>query len=133
MNRRLTRSRDRVIGGVAGGVATLLDADPALIRIAWALLVPLTGGVALLAYIVAWVVVPEASNGTGEEGEPVRPAASQRDDGRITLVVGGGLILVGLWFLLRELLPSIDLSLAWPIVLIGIGVLILVGSTRRNR
>ncbi len=54
------------------------------------------------------------------------------DRGRTTLLVGGGLILIGLWFLLRQLLPAIDWSLAWPVVLIGVGVVILVGS-RRSR
>lgn len=132
MNRRLTRSADRMIGGVAGGVATWLNADPALIRIAWAILVPLTGGIALLAYIVAWVVVPEAS---GEaDGADATPEKSARPagDGRVALVLGGGLILVGLWFLLREFLPAIDWGLAWPVVLIGVGILVLFQS-RRNR
>ena len=60
MNRRLVRSRtDRVIGGVAAGLADYMNADTALVRIAWALLIPLTGGAALLAYIVAWIVMPE--------------------------------------------------------------------------
>lgn len=61
MNRRLTRSRtDTILGGVAAGLAEYLNTDPALVRIAWAILVPLTGGAALLAYIVAWIVMPEA-------------------------------------------------------------------------
>jgi phage shock protein C len=57
---RLYRSRDdRMLAGVAGGLAELWDADPALIRIVWALLVIFTGGVALLVYIVMAIVVPE--------------------------------------------------------------------------
>ena len=57
---RLYRSRtDTILGGVASGLATYLNADPALVRIAWAVLVPLTGGIAFLAYIVGWVVIPE--------------------------------------------------------------------------
>ena len=45
MNRRLYRSRtDTILGGVAAGLATYLNTDPALVRIAWAILVPLTGG-----------------------------------------------------------------------------------------
>ena len=61
MNRRLYRSRtDTILGGVAAGLASYLNADPALVRIAWAILVPLTGGAALIAYIVGWIVVPAA-------------------------------------------------------------------------
>src|SRR5260370_41344335 len=61
---RLYRSSDdRMLAGVAGGVAEMLDADPSIIRIVWALLVVLTGGLALLVYIVMAVVVPEAPPG----------------------------------------------------------------------
>ena len=60
MNEHLYRSRDdRMLAGVAGGLAEIWDADPSLIRIVWALLVVLTGGIALLVYIVMAIVVPE--------------------------------------------------------------------------
>jgi phage shock protein C len=140
MSRRLLRSRtDTVIGGVAAGLAQYLNADPALVRIAWAVLVPITGGAALLAYIVAWIVVPEAPKAATAEavgGDPeaagsvAEPAA--RNDGRAGIVVGIGLVLVGAWFLLRQYLPEIDWGLVWPIVIIGIGIVILVTTTRRR-
>jgi len=61
---RLYRSRDdRMIAGVAGGVAEHLDADPSIIRIVWAVLIVLTGGLALLVYIVMAIVVPERPTG----------------------------------------------------------------------
>jgi phage shock protein C len=146
MNRRLYRSRtDTVIGGVAAGVAAYLNADPALVRIAWAILVPLTGGAALLAYIVAWIVVPEApatvSRIVDPDGAVVEvPAVTEVDAapappgaaGNGALIVGLILIGAGLWFLLREYLPEFDWGLIWPIILIGIGGLILVTSSRRR-
>jgi phage shock protein PspC (stress-responsive transcriptional regulator) len=61
MNRRLYRSRhDSVLGGVAGGVAEYLDVDPSIVRIIWAILAIVTGGLFLLLYIVMWIVVPES-------------------------------------------------------------------------
>ncbi len=64
MNQRLYRSRrERVIAGVAGGVADYLNVDPAIVRVIWAVLVLTTGGVFGLIYIVMWVVVPEAPPG----------------------------------------------------------------------
>lgn len=64
MTDRLYRSRDdRMLAGVAAGVADALDADPSLVRIVWALLVVFTGGLALLVYIVMAIVVPEAPAG----------------------------------------------------------------------
>ena len=57
--RRLYRSADdRWIAGVAAGVADYFDVDPILIRVVWLILVPLTGGLALLAYLIMIVVVP---------------------------------------------------------------------------
>ena len=139
MNRTLTRSRNSMVGGVAAGVAEWINADPALIRIAWALLVPITGGAALLAYIVAWVVLPEspaapAGDATDVEGAPVSPASAPRpiDQGRTQLLLGGGLVLVGLWFLVREYLPDIDWSFVWPLLLVAAGIAILVTATRRR-
>ena len=60
MSTHLYRSRDdQMLAGVAGGLAELWDADPSLVRIVWALLVVLTGGIALVVYIVMAIVVPE--------------------------------------------------------------------------
>ena len=137
MNRRLTRSRDAMVGGVAAGVARWLDADPALVRIAWAILVPLTGGAALLAYIVAWVVVPEEPRQpvASVAGDPAAPAVvepERADDGRSALLVGGGLVVIGLWFLLRNYLPDIDWGLVWPFLLVAAGVAILITASRRR-
>jgi phage shock protein C len=142
MNRRLYRSRtDTIIGGVAAGVAGYLNTDPALVRIAWAILVPLTGGAALVAYVVAWIVVPEEPPIAASLTDPAAPATDspsaapeprQAADGRAGVVVGIGLVLVGLWFLLREYLPDFDWGLVWPLVVVGVGVLILVTSMRRR-
>jgi phage shock protein PspC (stress-responsive transcriptional regulator) len=60
MSDHLHRSRDdRMLAGVAGGLAEMWDADPSLVRIVWALLAVFTGGIALVVYIVMAIVVPE--------------------------------------------------------------------------
>lgn len=144
MTRRLYRSRtDTVFSGVAAGLATYLNADPALVRIAWAILVPLTGGVALVAYIVASFVVQQApsADATTEPAAATEPeAAAERfdapgptaSDGRAGVIVGIGLVLLGLWFLVRPALPDIDWNLVWPLVIVAIGGLILVRSLNRG-
>jgi phage shock protein C len=59
MNNRLYRSPDdRVLAGVAGGMAEAYDFDPALVRLGWALLIVLTGGAFLLIYVIMALVVP---------------------------------------------------------------------------
>jgi phage shock protein PspC (stress-responsive transcriptional regulator) len=70
MDDRLYRSRtDRMIAGVAGGLAERYDLDPSLVRIAWALVILGTGGLFFLLYIVMIIVVPE------EPSEPTPPMA----------------------------------------------------------
>src|SRR3954452_22748346 len=70
----LYRSRnDRMLAGVAGGVAEMLALDPSLVRIVWALLVVLTGGIALVLYIIMAFVVPEAPD---DYVDRVRPTAA---------------------------------------------------------
>jgi phage shock protein C len=56
---RLYRSpTDRVIAGVAGGLAVWLNLDPSLVRVAWVLLAILSGGIFVLVYIVMMIIVP---------------------------------------------------------------------------
>ena len=56
---RLVRPRGaRKIAGVCAGFAEYFDLDVTLVRLAW-LIVSLMTGVGLLAYPVAWIVMPE--------------------------------------------------------------------------
>jgi Putative stress-responsive transcriptional regulator len=68
-----------MLAGVAGGVAETVDADPSLIRVVWTLLVFLTGGLALVVYIVMAIVVPERP-----EGMEVRAANGMSSGGPST-------------------------------------------------
>jgi phage shock protein PspC (stress-responsive transcriptional regulator) len=57
--RRLMRStQDRMIGGVCGGLAEHLRIDPTIVRIG-AIALTFLGGVGIVAYLIAWIVVPE--------------------------------------------------------------------------
>lgn len=59
MNGRLYRSRDRVLAGVAGGMADYFDVDPSMVRVLWAILTFLSGGLLLVVYILMAIIVPE--------------------------------------------------------------------------
>ena len=59
--RRLYRSsRDRILGGVCGGLAEYLNLDPTIVRLAWVFLTLLWpfSGVMVLLYFIMWIIVP---------------------------------------------------------------------------
>ena len=59
MSGKLTRSDDRMLGGVCAGIAEYFDLDATLIRIAYVLLSILSIGFpGLLVYIILWMVIP---------------------------------------------------------------------------
>lgn len=58
-NKKLYRSRkNRMIGGVCGGLGEYFDVDPTIIRLLWVVIF-LMGGSGVLIYIIFWIVLPE--------------------------------------------------------------------------
>lgn len=56
---RLYRSgKDKILGGVCGGIGEYLGVDPVIIRLLWILLA-LAYGTGILAYIIAWIIIPK--------------------------------------------------------------------------
>jgi len=71
--KKLFRSKsDRKIAGVCGGFAEYLDLDPTLVRLVW-LLTALFIGWGFLAYLIAWIVMPD-----GPAPEEAPASASSR-------------------------------------------------------
>jgi phage shock protein PspC (stress-responsive transcriptional regulator) len=82
--RRLFRSRkDRVLGGVCGGIAEYFRIDPIIVRLAAVALV-LAGGAGVLLYLAALLLVPE------EGGAPLH----ERSGWGRALTLGGIVLLV---------------------------------------
>lgn len=59
MGNRLYRSfKDKMIGGVCGGLGEYLGVDPTIVRLLTALLTVI-GGISILVYLIAWIIIPE--------------------------------------------------------------------------
>ena len=62
-NRRLRRSTsEKRIAGVCGGLAEYFNVDVSLVRLAWVVLTIVPGAIffGVLAYLAAWVLMPES-------------------------------------------------------------------------
>lgn len=61
----LVRSREgRMLAGVCAGVANFLGVDVTLVRVIVAVVALITGGAGVLAYLVAWALIPQEGDKT---------------------------------------------------------------------
>jgi phage shock protein C len=122
--RVVRRSRsERLIAGVCGGIGRYLGVDPVLLRIAFIVLA-LANGLGVIAYVVAWVAIPEE-----RPGQPLAAAPeARRETGR--LVLGGSLVVLGLVLLVDRLAPNLD-ELFWPVAVVAVGVAVMLVGLRR--
>lgn len=129
-SRPLRRSRtDRMLGGVCGGIAAALGVDPVLLRIA-AVALALSGGAGVLAYVIAWMVIPEAESEDGTDDPAPEPPRASRHS--VAITVGACLVGLGALLLLHNWLPGFGAHLFWPLVVVAAGVLVLVSARRRT-
>ena len=137
---RLFRSEsDRKISGVAGGLAEALELDSTLVRLLWVLVVLVTSGVGLLAYLALWAIAPSRSQAfsgpadpapaepapenaagpgqtPGPEPEPpaAPPAVAGRSNGPV--IAGVVLIVVGALFLADNWISLEVWSYFWTLI-----------------
>lgn len=59
--RKLYRSgENKMLAGVCGGIGEYFNVDPTLIRLIWVVLTLISLGVGgIIAYIIAWILIPE--------------------------------------------------------------------------
>ena len=112
--RRLTRRADRrMIAGVAGGIADYLGIEAWVVRLGFIVLVPF-GGFGLLAYLIAWLLVPVAGS-----DQSLASAVLRRPPSGLRSYVGAGLILLAVAILASAFSEP---SVIWAIALIAFGI-----------
>jgi phage shock protein PspC (stress-responsive transcriptional regulator) len=153
MERKLYRSvKDKMIGGVASGLAEYFDIDPTIIRVLFVISLFL-GGTGIIAYIVLWVVVPErplafntepVTGGSGEgtaageqagNNDPFTAYQEKINRRKEKKSFIGGIILIalGIMFLADELFPRLSFEEFFSAGLIILGLILLINSTKKNQ
>jgi len=60
IQKKLTRSRDKMVAGVLGGLGNYFDIDPTVVRIVYVVLSLISIGFpGLIAYLIMWAIIPE--------------------------------------------------------------------------
>ncbi|GAC1316557.1 MAG: hypothetical protein NVSMB2_09540 [Chloroflexota bacterium] len=143
--------------GVAGGIAEYFDLDPALVRLMWVAATIISAGLAIPVYILAWIILPRddrraygPSHGWPHAGaEPtVNPAPedwwrteqhshpyADRHRGRHPRSAGMVLIVLGALLLAANagLFNFVQWRTLWPVIFIGLGVVLLARQSGWNR
>ena len=148
MAKKLYRSTlDKMIGGVAGGLAEYFDIDSTLVRVLFIVVVFLGGG-GIIAYIILWIVVPqkpyelpnypfnqppsEGSGGSNFSADQTKSdsfsmssnsvAGSMTQPNNKQIWVAIVLMVIGGLLLLDNIFPRFDFDHFWPVILIAIGI-----------
>ncbi|HER24071.1 MAG TPA: PspC domain-containing protein [Candidatus Atribacteria bacterium] len=156
MSKKLYRSRkDYMIGGVCGGIAEYFEIDSTLVRLL-AVLAVLIGGGGIVAYIIAWIIIPKNPDQVSDETfearenikEKVKKGAknvieevkehfeseepSHRSDKNRRILGGIIIVTIGLIFLLNGFFPWVGWNKLWPIILIAVGIIMMVHAFKKK-
>jgi signal transduction histidine kinase len=109
----------RLVGGVCAGIGRHLGIDPLIVRIVF-VAAATAGGVGILLYALAWVLVPI------DDSVPEGPAAAwarrlPRGRGAIEVAVGVGLVTLAFLLTMRALGIWFSDVIVWPVVLLAAG------------
>ncbi|MBC8054430.1 MAG: PspC domain-containing protein [Sphingobacteriaceae bacterium] len=159
MDKKLERNQhDKMIAGVASGLAEYFEMDVTLVRVLFILAV-VFGFSGILVYLIMWIVVPEkpffqnfeanykqqSASFTSEKtnnatysafDETIQPplvVKKKGDSGRT--IAGLFLIAIGAYFILAEfeVLPEwFSIFKLWPVILIALGLMIIFKSDKKT-
>jgi signal transduction histidine kinase len=126
----LTRDTRRGwVAGVLAGIGDRIGVDPLVLRVGFVIGAIATGGLLLLAYLIAWAALPAEDGGSALVA---RLGRMPRGRGDWRVAVGAGLLTLSALLAFRQLGIWWSDALAWPLALAAFGVALLwVRSPRR--
>ena len=122
-------TRHGMVAGVLAGLGDYIGVDPVVLRILFVVTVVATGGLLLLAYLVAWAAIPAAEGGAAPLARWLR---APHVGGGWRVAVGAGLLTLSALLAFRELGIWWSDAVAWPLVLAAFGVAVLWSRSRRG-
>ncbi len=162
-DKKLKRSKDRKIAGVAGGIAEYLNVDPVIIRALFLFLI-FFGGSGIILYFVLLLIMPEDNEINSpkteyaetvdytvidDEGEEIKVNGEEKGEGKKdedayrneeikeqknvknntktgSAILGICFVFIGLFFLLRNIIPDSWQNIYFPALLIFTGILLII-------
>lgn len=151
MTKRLYRSRkNRVIAGVAAGIADYFDIDPIIVRLLFVILA-FGQGSGLLAYIIGWIVIPEEPETVGDKNEKKNPSGSDIETKKLAMTapkedhtessgeerprqaIGIVFVCIGAILLIQNLIGYHFWRIIAPLALVAVGLAIVLRNMRTDK
>lgn len=143
MNKRLYRSqRNKVFGGVCGGLGEYFEVDPVLIRVLFVFLTFFHGS-GIILYLLLLIILPKEplilnedisqsmiDENTKTENFQVEIAEKKTNTRKLFGII---LLVLGIVLLLDNLIPTFDFEIIFPLILIGAGLFLIIESFRKMR
>lgn len=138
--KRIYRSRkDRVLGGVCGGIAEYMELDPVIVRLLTVVGI-FFSGVGFIFYLFAWLIIPNNPRHTVVESvkAAINEVNPKPKNNALPFALGVVLVIFGILLVadelgwVRHLSFSFNLfpwRLFWPMVFIFFGIFLLVSNT----
>jgi len=129
MTKKLYKSTDdRMVAGVAGGLAEYFGIDPIIIRVLFVVSV-LAGGAGIIAYIILMIVMPEQATTQSSSSTKESEKAVINDEANYTM----GFILMALGVLLLiDQFTLFPVAKLWPILLIALSLGIIFNGVKKK-
>lgn len=148
MQKKLYKSsKEKMISGVAGGIAEYFEIDPVFVRLLFVVLA-FFNGIGLIAYIVCAIVMPketvsanvvithpnssEGETSFTEKSEVRKEEKNINKNEKRNRTIGIILIIIGIILLANEILPTFDFEEILPILFIIFGLWLLLNSFSKN-
>jgi signal transduction histidine kinase len=117
------------VGGVLAGIGARTGIDPDVLRVGFIVAAVASGGLALLAYLVAWAALPAEGSASSALALPGR-LPKVRGDWRVA--AGVSLLTLSALLAFRELGIWWSDALVWPLVLAAFGAAVLWERSRAS-
>ena len=126
---------DRIIWGVGGGLAKYFSLDSTLVRLILVAFALITGGLGILFYFAAALIVPNEPGGFKNPSENIFNNSGDKVRARKGggIIIGTVLLIIGILAVLKKFFPFVwfGWGLTWPIIAIILGIAIIVRSGRK--
>ena len=133
-------SENKVLGGVCSGLANYFNLDVALLRVVFVISF-LFASFGFWLYIILWIVIPidsqqkiDVGKGCGQQStDDIQQTATNNKNSKVTTVFAGlFVILIGIIFLINNYVPIYWVWDLWPIVLVGLGVMMIYNASKKG-